>query len=97
MLTSETGVHLEEKVQEKVEGIIDKHGSEIGALPQSHFRRIFWNQQVTRLLCLLLPSINMFVPFADDCIEAKRMDRSTLAPTICEVVPQPFLCFSKSL
>jgi len=49
VFTSQSGVHVEEEVQEEIEGIIDKHGPEIGALPGSDFRRIFWDQQVNKI------------------------------------------------
>ena len=50
VLTSESGVCPEEEVQEEIEGVIEKHGPEIGAFPVSDFRRIFWDQQVLKMV-----------------------------------------------
>lgn len=45
--TSESGVALENDVQEEIKGVIERESSKMESLPDSDFRRIFWEQQVT--------------------------------------------------
>ena len=45
-LTSERGVALESHVHDEIEQVIERESSEMGSLPDSDFRKIFWEQQV---------------------------------------------------
>ena len=47
-LTSEKGIALESEVQGEIQSVIVRENSEMEALPNSDFRRIFWKQQVCK-------------------------------------------------
>lgn len=45
-LTSRRGVAVESHVNEEIKQVIERERSEMESLPESDFRRIFWEQQV---------------------------------------------------
>ena len=44
--TTQNGIAVESHVQEEIEHVIERESSEMESLPNSDFRRIFWEQQV---------------------------------------------------
>lgn len=45
-LTSQRGVAVESHVNEEIKQVIERESLEMESLPESDFRRIFWDQQV---------------------------------------------------
>ena len=50
-LTLERGVAVESDVQAEIQGVIARERVEMESLPNSDFRRIFWEQQVYTYTC----------------------------------------------
>jgi hypothetical protein len=49
LLTAQRGVAVESHVSEEIKQVIERETSEMESLPESDFRRIFWEQQVAAL------------------------------------------------
>jgi hypothetical protein len=46
LLTAQKGVAVESHVSEEIKQVMERETSEMESLPESDFRRIFWEQQV---------------------------------------------------
>ena len=46
LLTQDRGIAVETDVQNEIQEVIQRENSEIESLPDSDFRKIFWQQQV---------------------------------------------------
>ena len=94
-ITSEKGVAVEAHVQEEMDHVIAERSSEMEALPETDFRRVFWEQQVMDFDTFC--SIYFQVIHVGICHESERENWCTLASSFLEVVSQLISCVAKSV
>ena len=52
-LTLEKGVEVDQEVHEEITEVVKHKSEEIQSLPESDFRRVFWNQQINNYFYFL--------------------------------------------